>query len=470
MLYQLLSKGTSPSVKIKREGVDLELSHGTASLSPTAEYPPVLVMNPYYSGLGVARSLHGRGMRVYALSSDRNAPGARSRYFDEVYQVPDGRDEPDRLSERLLQIAGGYSQRPVIFPTRDFDVLFLHHYREALTPACVLPQPLHSSILRVMDKFELATVARRLNIPAPGTTICSSPDELERCLGGFQFPLVVKPRFAYQWRQKGVWDRVGAQKAIIVETASELRARYHQVAEVTEQVLLQEYVAGADSDIVVCCCYVGRHGEWLGHFTAKKLKQNPPLVGTGCVVEATEITRVVAPSVELLKAFGYSGLAEIEYKYNAATDTFALIEINPRHWDQHELGNLVGVNLSWIAYRDIVGLPTMRAVPVYAPASRYKWIAERELFEGLVRDVWRKLGVIKGSRVLLREYLSLLNATHRELANLLQGGKVFAVLKLRDPIPGILMCGRLLRESARFACTLLRRKVVRHTSPSNGIH
>ena len=118
---------------------------------------------------------------------------------------------------------------------------------------------------------------------------------------------------------------------------------------------MQEYVPGEDSEIVVCCCYMDKHHDLIGHFTGRKLRQTPALTGTGSVVEATDVEPVITPSIRLLRAFGYSGLAEIEYKHDKATDTYMLIEINPRHWDQHELGTLVGVNLSWLAYADMVG-------------------------------------------------------------------------------------------------------------------
>jgi len=40
----------------------------------------------------------------------------------------------------------------------------------------------------------------------------------------------------------------------------------------------------------------------------------------------------------LLRACGYAGLAEVELKRDSKTGAFQLIEVNPRHWDQHELG------------------------------------------------------------------------------------------------------------------------------------
>ncbi|MGQ0655425.1 MAG: carboxylate--amine ligase [Betaproteobacteria bacterium] len=393
--------------------------------------PPVFVMNPYYSGLGIARSLHGHGINVYALASERDAPGVSSRYFRRVFAVPNGRDEPDRLRERLLQLSAGRAERPILFPTRDFDLLFLHEHSEALSAAYRLPQPANSPILRMMDKFELAAVARDRGIPAPATTLCASAPELKLKVSGLSFPLVMKPRFAYQWRREGSWAKVGAAKAIIVHSEPELRARYHAIADVTPEVLLQEYVAGDDTDIAVCCCYIDRQGKLLGHFTAKKLRQNPPLVGTGSIVEAGDVPAIVPLSIELLKTFDYSGLAEVEFKYDRASERFFLIEINPRHWDQHELGTLVGVNLSWIAYCDMIGLKPEPSSPAYRAGRSCKWIAERELIHGIARNCTISKAVV-------------------ELRALRKGKKIFGVARLADPITGIELGYRLAGEALKF--------------------
>lgn len=404
-------------------------------------------MNPYYSGLGIARSLHGRGVRVYALTSEPDAPGVRSRYFHGVYQVPNGRDEPEKLRDRLLELRAKHAERPVLFPTRDFDVLFLHEFREALVPAYVLPQPGNTPILRMMDKLELAMVAKAQGIPTPMTAACSSAAELERHIATLRFPVVVKPRFAYQWRRKGSWEKVGAAKALIISCAEEMRAQYRRLAEVTAEVLLQEYVAGDDADIVVCCCYVNRHGELLGHFTGRKLKQSPPLVGTGCIVEAAEVSAIVPLSVELLKAFQYCGLAEIEFKYDKATASYMLIEINPRHWDQHELGTMTGVNLSWIAYQEMTGMPTAKASPVYRPGRKYRWIAEQELIAAVAQSFVREHAVVRAAKGRLRGFLAALRKAMTEVDGLLKGEKVFGILRLGDPLPGILMGLRLLAQA-----------------------
>ena len=231
---------------------------------------------------------------------------------------------------------------------------------------------------------------------------------------------------------------------------------------------MQEYVVGDDSDIVVCCCYVDKDGELIGQFTGRKLRQIPPLIGTGSVVEATEVSAVIAPSVELLRAFAYSGIAEIEYKYDKATGTYFLIEINPRHWDQHELGNLVGVNITWLAYADLVGLRPSRVAASYVAGSRYKWIAESELVLGITRSLWSELAGLARSKRRVRDRLGVLARTYRETRNLLAGKRIFAMSSLADPMPGVITCFHLLGDSFRIFAVLFRRNPPAKQTRSEG--
>src|SRR5689334_6925742 len=160
--------------------------------------PPVFVLNVYYSGMGIARNLRGRGVSVYGLSSEDDAPGMKSRFFDHVYKVPNGRDEPEALCQRLLEIRREHKQAPVIFPTRDFDVLFLKKYEDQLGGLFRLPQ--NDAVTCILDTLDRAKIAEKQGLSVPATVTSSTPGEVEAVSRSLRFPLVIKPRFAYQWR------------------------------------------------------------------------------------------------------------------------------------------------------------------------------------------------------------------------------------------------------------------------------
>src|SRR5262245_12706923 len=298
-----------------------------------ATLPPVFVMNTYYTGIGIARNLHGRGIDVYGLTSESDAPGVRSRFFKGIYQVPNGRDEAEALCQRLLELRQLHDHTPVIFPTRDFDVMFLQDHRRRLEGLYRIPQNEAAECL--LDKLALFEVAKRQDIAVPATVVCSSIEEIDRAVLNLQFPLVVKPRVAAHWRRKGAWEAVGARKAFLVESAEQLRAQYLQISSVSPEVMIQEYVVGADSDIAVCCGFMDSNHKLKAHFTARKLRQSPPLFGTGCAVETVDIPEIVPISNQLLQAVQYVGIAEVEFKRDPSNGKWFLIEVNPRHWDQH---------------------------------------------------------------------------------------------------------------------------------------
>jgi len=414
----------------------------------TSELPAVFVMNVYYSGLGIARSLHGRGVDVFGLSSEPDAPGMSSGFFKGIYEVPNGRDEPDALYRRLLELRTQHTEAPVIFPTRDFDVLFLHQYGQQLRPFYRLPDDQGFSCL--MDKLELAAVARNLDIAVPPTIACNSAEELQAKIGKIKFPVVVKPRFAYLWRRKGTWEAVGARKAFLVHSAAELQSEYERLRSLCPEILIQEYVAGSDSDVVVCCCYVSRKEGLLGYFTAKKLRQNPPLFGTGCAIEASDIPQIVPLARRLIESCGYYGLAEVEFKHDKSSNTFYLIEVNPRHWDQHELGTRLGVNLSWLAYQDRIGRSAAAQYPKYKNGPGYKWIAETEALMLILRNGYMQLSASRKSGVstnkLLGRHRALVRSILTETYFLLKGQKMFAIFNRRDPLPGVLLALRTARD------------------------
>jgi predicted ATP-grasp superfamily ATP-dependent carboligase len=300
-----------------------------------------------------------------------------------------------------------------------------------------------------MDKFALASIALRERIATPRTLSCSSQTEVAEAAKQLEFPVVMKPRSAHEWRKSGMWQAVGARKAIQVNNPTELQIEYSALPAAAADVLVQEYVPGDDNEIVVCCCYMDTDGTMLGQFTGRKLRQSPPLFGTGCIVEAVEVPSIVDVSRRLLKACGYAGIAEVEFKRNFSTGEYMLIEVNARHWDQHALGMLVGVNLSWVAYQRALGQYVLPVAPRYPSYRAPRWIAERELLMALVRDAaadhfsrtpYRLMAIGRAAA-----------ETVSQMARLVRRPVTFPILDLRDPVPGVLLIFRILRELAFLA-------------------
>src|SRR5215510_8325893 len=83
--------------------------------------PRAAVMNMFYTGLGIARSLGERGVPVIGLSSRRGHYGNHCRFAQTVI-CPDSRNEPEALLEFMLAMGRDLGGRCVVFTTRDDDL------------------------------------------------------------------------------------------------------------------------------------------------------------------------------------------------------------------------------------------------------------------------------------------------------------------------------------------------------------
>src|SRR5690242_630851 len=91
--------------------------------------PVAVVMNVYYTGLGIARSLGERGVRVIGLTSQRGVYGNFTRYA-KIRMAPDSRHQPEALAEYLVRLGQELGDKSVLYPTRDDDVIFLNRFRK----------------------------------------------------------------------------------------------------------------------------------------------------------------------------------------------------------------------------------------------------------------------------------------------------------------------------------------------------
>lgn len=357
---------------------------------------PVVVLNTHHSGLAIARNLGQLGVRVLGLTAVAEFPGNSSRWL-EYRPAPDSLLEQDRLLVVLKDLAAELGRQALLLPTRDHDVNFISRHRAVLDELYLIAQLPSPALDRVMNKEELGAIARQLGICVPRSITVRKPEEVDRA-EALSFPCICKPLYASQWRKKGLWEAVGRQKALKLDSYSDLQAFYSRFSNLDPLVVVQEWIEGSEQDLQIFGSVCNTEHEVVASFTARKRLQYPPLAGTGIVVEATPLHELELPSRQLLKALGFRGISEIEYKRDVRDGCLYLIEINPRHWDQHGLGAAVGVNLSEALYREMTN---QRPRPVRQQRDSVLWIAEAEYGRHLLRcllgrapwrDMWLGFG------------------------------------------------------------------------------
>jgi len=399
-------------------------------------------MNMYYTGLGIARSLGEHGIPVIGLSASRGVYGNFTRYGTTVL-APDSKDDPQNLLACLLKLGGQMGSGSIIFPTRDADVIFLDRYRDELRPYFVPFIAERGALAACLDKWETYLCARRAGVPTPQCWLIDSDEALRRSLPEIPYPCVLKPVVAYSWRTSANWDQVGRRKAIGISSEAELLTEYARISRADQRALVQEMIPGDDRNLVIAACCLDRQSNWIAGFNTRKLVQIPEGFGTGCIVEAVQRPELFDPALKLLRQIHFTGIAEVEFKWNAARSEYQLIEINPRPWDQHRLGKGCGTDLAWLAYCEYAGI---QRPPVASRPSAEKWIAEDGFVAEALLLLWRR------------------DPKLRSLIHLARGKRIYGIWSARDPLPSLaywtmVLIPRLTAAAFRSAWTAVKSKV-----------
>jgi hypothetical protein len=169
----------------------------------------------HYAGLGVARSLSAHGIPVIGLSAYRTIYGMFTRQA-KTLACPDSRDNPKGLLEFLIRLAAGLDGRPVLIPT----LVIIDHYREPLEPHYAR-WPLPGDPL----SMPAWTNGRGGRCAGSGSTVLdvSGSQDVERVTPNLDFPRILKPVAAQQWRKAGDGQLIGVRKACLVSSPEQLR-------------------------------------------------------------------------------------------------------------------------------------------------------------------------------------------------------------------------------------------------------
>jgi predicted ATP-grasp superfamily ATP-dependent carboligase len=368
-----------------------------------------IVLGVDLNGLGVVRALGRAGVDVVGVDHTLSHAGRASRYCREVVDADP--TSADDLVPALQRIAERLRRPAVLFPTMDDTVRVLSRHRSELPEALRVALPEEAMTARLMEKEDLAELARQYDWPAPFTCICRSEAELGAVAGRFPYPGVMKPGRRELDAPRGI-----PQKVWTFTTEAELMASYRTLSRWETKVVLQEVVAGPDSAVLFCLFYADAASRMRAHFVGHKIRQFPPLYGSTSSAEPLEAPAVREFAERYVADVAYKGLGSIEMKMDPRSGRPLLIEPTVGRTDyQSFLAVANGVNIPEVAYRDLAGLepaalPRIAGRPVkYVVGLRDLRSAARHVREG--RETW--WGVLRS----------------------LRGPKVFALLQPSDPGP-----------------------------------
>ena len=309
---------------------------------------PAVILGSGTGGLSFARSLGRRGVPLWMLSASRFV-GEWSRYA-RVIRLPISRHEPNRWLDTLEQLADQGAR--VLFPMHDEYVQLLARHYERIAARYKILMPAPKTVHQIMDKQSQYAIVQAAGVNVPRAFYPKAHADITNIAARISFPCIVKPRVSH------VWHSTLQVKARVAHTPQALERALRDIP--LREFLVQEIVPGGDEQIFVYLGYWDALRGEVAHVVLNKLRQYPPVFGDGALFETVNVSQVLQLSRTVLRAFDYAGIADVEFKFDARTDTWSFIEINPRAAGMTEIAPRTGVDYAWLAYCDLLEQPVAR--------------------------------------------------------------------------------------------------------------
>ncbi|MGV2621034.1 UNVERIFIED_CONTAM: ATP-grasp domain-containing protein [Halobacillus marinus] len=306
----------------------------------------------YYIGLSTIRCLGVHGVHVAAVDyAWEGAYGLESKYCSEALIGPHYKEDPEGLVAFLIDYAKKQQEAPVLIPTADPYVEFVDAYLPELREHFLIPQKEQGLYTKIMDKGTLHKLASEHGVAVPETVHVDGAEYVDKVESEIGYPCLVKPvdspAFVAKFRRK----------LFTVHTREELVEKVEESKAADIEVIVQRIIPGFDDHMYTFDAYLDQDSKVTHWVTCQKLRQFPVNYGASVYTQQKYVPELYELGRRFLEGIQYKGFAEIEFKKDAETGRYYLIEINVRITNLNHLLQKTGINIPYITYKELTGDP-----------------------------------------------------------------------------------------------------------------
>jgi D-aspartate ligase len=366
----------------------------------------------HHGAVGIARSLGRLDVPVYAMVEDRYTPLAMCRHLTGAF-VNRTKD-----SNELLNCVGAIGEsinRPtILLPTDDKGALFIAEHAKALSQWFIFPHLPAALPRQLADKTSLYSLCKGVGIPCPELAIPTSIDQVHEFIARATFPVVVKAAEHSLRLNNGYSSSIvrSPEELLSLCGTAELFLRPNMI--------FQEYIPGEDW---IFHGYRNAETDCFVGFTGKKLRSYPPFAGPTTLGVSILNEPLSRQTEAMLRAIGYSGVMDLDYRRDERDGRYKLLDFNPR----------VGANFRM--FEDHEGIDVVRALHLDLTG---RGVRSSPMIEG--RTFIVELHDLLASLAYLRQGGLSVQTWRKSLA----GRRELAWWSSDDPLPFLAMGGRLL--------------------------
>lgn len=316
------------------------------------EQPAAIVLGLGQNGMATARALGRLGIPVIGIDTDLEQPSARTHYCTKI-SCPDFLSGGPGLLDCLLELGKSLNCKGVLFPSGDLNVSVVSENRERLEPYFHYALPPKEVIQLFLNKKAFYQFAMLHGFPIPRTYFTEGRGDISDIASEIAYPCLIKP-----FQPNATWRKTFDTRLFLADSPDMLRALFDCIYPIHQDLIIQEYMPGEDSQLYWGVIYLNAEGEPLAVWTGRKLRQYPRGFGTATLAESYREPWVAQAAVSILRAMGHRGYGVVEFKKDRRDGSFKITEpTGGRTWFPHSLVTHSGINLPYIMYRDLLGQP-----------------------------------------------------------------------------------------------------------------
>lgn len=308
-----------------------------------------IVIGCHVNGLGVIRSLASMQFQIAAMFYNKNVDFAHtSKYVYEKIKVPHPRKEESEFVRFLIQNSERWNGA-LIIDTNDDVTIALSKNKEKLSEYFQIATPEWSVVQKLVEKTETYQLAEDCQVPYPRTLVPETLDDLQKLREQISYPCILKPSIGH------IFFSEFKSKNFKAANFEELESKFRICLKSGHAMMVQEIIPGPDSNIYQCAMYINSIGKTAAAFFLRKVRQNPPQFGVARVAISEESIPLIKEHTErMLSRIQFRGIMHSEFKKDPRDDVFKLMEINARIPRANWLSAYCGINLPWIAHKDLI--------------------------------------------------------------------------------------------------------------------
>ncbi len=305
----------------------------------------VIVLGGHIQGLNIIRVYGKNGIPTILLDSTRFNLGKYSKYCSKFYRYKN-----ENILDILLEFGKKGEYRGwLILPTNDFHVKILSQNRDELNRYFIVSSDRWSVVEKCYNKIETYKIAQLVSVPFPNTIFPKDINELISN-SNIKYPCIIKPAVMHTFYSKF------KKKVFLCRDKNELISNYILAIDVIpkSEIMVQDIIPGSSYN-EYSSYFFYREGRVFNYMAVRRKRQHPADFGNAATfIESVEIEELRLQSEKLLKAINYSGICEVEFKYDSRDKKYKLLEINPRTWKSHVIAEEAGVPFLMSFYNKMV--------------------------------------------------------------------------------------------------------------------